>query len=93
MKAVLPAQLLRSLPSAACQIFLAVIVEELVSIIGEWAQANRIEQFFADAERRAEKLDEGEMLTLLDRLRRARELVGSADALEHFLKWKSPEER
>jgi hypothetical protein len=25
--------------------------------------------------------------------RRARELIGSIDALEHFLKWKSPEER
>lgn len=67
--------------------------EELMSIIDEWAQVNRIEQFFADVAQRAEKFDEGAKLKLLDRLRRARELMGSADAVEHFLKWKSPEER
>jgi len=30
---------------------------------------------------------------LLERLRLARELIGSVDALEHFMSWKSPEER
>jgi hypothetical protein len=67
--------------------------EELIRIIGEWAQANRINQFFADVVQRAEKLDGGAKFKLLDRLRRAHELIGSIDALEHFLKWKSPEER
>jgi hypothetical protein len=66
---------------------------ELIGIIDEWAHVNRIEQFFADVAQRAEKFDEGAKLKLLDRLRRARELMGSTDALEHFLKWKSPEER
>ena len=30
---------------------------------------------------------------LLDRLKRARELIGTVDALDHFMIWKSPEER
>jgi len=67
--------------------------EDLLRIIDRWAQSNKIEQFFADAERRAENLEGDERIKLSDQLRRARELIGSTDALEHFLNWKSPEER
>lgn len=67
--------------------------EDLIRIIDRWAQSNRIELFFADAERRVANLEGDEKLRLSDRLRRARELIGSTDALEHFLDWKSPEER
>ncbi len=38
-------------------------------------------------------LNEEERDRLLERLRLARELVGSIDALDHFLQWRSPEER
>jgi hypothetical protein len=55
--------------------------------------ANRIEQFFADIERRADELSHGERVQLLDRLKRVRELIGAADALDHFIAWKAPEER
>lgn len=67
--------------------------EDLLRIIDRWDRSNKIEQFFADVERRAENLEGDERIKLSDRLRRARELIGSTDALEHFLNWKSPEER
>jgi hypothetical protein len=38
-------------------------------------------------------LGDEERLKLLDRLRRAREMIGSIDALEHFMAWQAPEER
>jgi len=67
--------------------------EELLQIIDRWGRANRIEQFFRDAEQRAAGLGDEERLRLLDRLKLAREMVGSVDALEHFLAWRSPDER
>jgi len=67
--------------------------DEIFQIISEWGKANQIEQFFRDAEQQAASLGDEEKVRLLERLRLARELVGSIDALDHFLKWKSPEER
>ena len=67
--------------------------EELHHIIDPWAESKRLEQFFADAERRVADLDADERLRMLDRLKSARELIGSVDALERFRSWKSPEER
>lgn len=67
--------------------------QDLGEIIERWAEVNRIAQFFSEAERRAADLGDEERLDLLERLRRARKLIGSIDALEHFMAWKSPEER
>lgn len=67
--------------------------EDLLRIIDGWAKSNRIEQFFLDAERRAAYLSGNERLKILERLKRARELVGSVDALDHFMAWRSPDER
>lgn len=67
--------------------------KDLDHIIDRWAEANRIAQFFSEAERRAADLGDEERLKLLERLRRAREMIGSTDALEHFMAWRSPEER
>ena len=67
--------------------------EELHHIIDLWAESKRLEQFFADAERRIADLDSDERLRMLDRLKSARELIGSVDALERLRSWKSPEER
>ena len=66
---------------------------ELLQIIDGWAKSNRIEQFFQDAELRAANLSDSERLKILERLKRARELVGSVDALDHFMAWRSPDER
>jgi hypothetical protein len=67
--------------------------EELLHIIDRWAEAKRLEQFFADAESRAAGLEADGRSRILDRLKRARQLIGSVDALERFRSWKSTEER
>lgn len=66
---------------------------ELAAIIERWAEAKRVEAFFEDAARRAASLADAESTALLERLNRARELLGSVDALERFRSWKTPEER
>jgi hypothetical protein len=67
--------------------------EELLQIIDRWGRANRIDQFFRDAEQRAAGLSDDERLRLLERLKLARQMVGSVDALDRFLAWRSPDER
>ena len=67
--------------------------EELFQIIERWGTASRIEQFFRDAERRAAGLGEEDRARLLERLKLAREMIGSVDALDRFLAWRSPDER
>ena len=66
---------------------------DLLQIIAGWAEANRIEQFFQDAERRADDMEGDEKIKMLERLKLARELVGSIDALDHFMTWRPPDER
>jgi hypothetical protein len=67
--------------------------EELSNIIHAWAEAKRIEEFFADAERRAADLCDDEKRIVLERLKLARKMVGSIDALQQFGTWKAPSER
>jgi hypothetical protein len=67
--------------------------EDLLRIINVWAESNRIEQFFLDAERRTADLSDNERPRMLELLERARKLIGSVDALDHFMAWKSPDER
>ncbi len=67
--------------------------DDLYRIIERWAEANRIEQFFSDALHKAALLNAEERDRLMERLRKAREIIGSANALDHFLAWKAPEER
>jgi hypothetical protein len=67
--------------------------EDLLRIIGRWAESNRIEQFFKDIELRAADLNDLEKCKIHERLKLARNLIGSADALDHFRGWRSPDER
>ena len=67
--------------------------EELFQIIDAWAEANRIEEFFHDIEKKAVILSENERLRISERLKLARKLIGSVDALDYFINWRSPEER
>ena len=67
--------------------------EELLEIIEMWTTSKRLVEFFADAERRLEDLPEDLRVQTMERLQRARKLIGSADALERFQSWKAPEER
>lgn len=66
---------------------------QLHEIIDAWGEAKRAEEFFKDAEQRLEGLSDEDRVTLLDRLKRARELLGGIDALERFKAWKAPEEQ
>ena len=67
--------------------------EDLLHVIDAWAEAKRLEEFFADAQRRAQDLPDEERERTIERLRRARTLIGSTDALERFSAWRAPEER
>lgn len=67
--------------------------EELFQIIDAWAEANRIEKFFHDIEKRAVALSENERFRISERLTLARKLIGSVDALDYFINWRSPEGR
>lgn len=67
--------------------------DELSEIIKAWAKAKRIEEFFADVERRIADLEAEEKATILERLTLARKMVDSTDALKWLESWKTPEER
>ena len=66
---------------------------DLIKIIEYWAESKRIEAFFQDAERKAAELGESERLKIMERLKLARELIGSVEALDYFSVWRSPDER
>lgn len=67
--------------------------EHLFAIIERWGVAKQVEGFFEDAERRAAGLGESDKNDILERLRRARELLGGDDALQRFRAWRAPDER
>ena len=67
--------------------------EELSEIIKAWAKAKRIEDFFADVERRITNLEDEEKASVLERLALARKMVDTTDALKWLTSWKTPEER
>ena len=67
--------------------------DELFSIIESWAEAKRIDEFFKDAQLRANDLSDEDRQVIEDRLTGARKLLGTLDALERFKEWKSPDER
>jgi hypothetical protein len=67
--------------------------EELFAIIEAWAVAKRIEEFFEDVARRSPSVDREDGRALLDRVQRARQMLGGTDALSRFRNWKPPEER
>lgn len=65
----------------------------MLEIIDAWAAAKRLDEFFADAERWAQDLPEEQRERPIERLRWARGLIGSTDALQRFDAWQAPEER
>jgi len=67
--------------------------EQLFSIIEDWGVAKRVETFFEDAERRIASLPGEERERSINRIHRARELLGGVDALQRFRDWRAPEER
>ncbi len=67
--------------------------EQLLEIVQAWALARNIEDFFEDAQRRASSITGDEQRNVLERVNRARELLGGTDTLKRFGAWRSPEDR
>ncbi|NAT75990.1 hypothetical protein HKX68_03150 [Dickeya dadantii] len=66
---------------------------ELKSIIAQWAEDKRLEQFFYEAEMDAAMLDNQQKIQVMERLQLARQFLSDDTAIERLLKWKTPEER
>lgn len=66
---------------------------ELKSIMAQWAEDKRMEQFFCEAELDAADLDEQQKVQIMERLQLARQFLSEDTAVERLLKWKTPQER
>ena len=67
--------------------------EHLDQVIQQWSNVVSIERFLAGVEQRAAELPETDRERVLERLKLAREFLGSQDPLDFFLSWKTPTER
>jgi len=67
--------------------------DQLEQVIQAWSKVVSLEQFFRGVEDRAKPLSEVERKSVLDRLRLAREFVGSQNPLDFFRAWQTPGER
>jgi hypothetical protein len=66
---------------------------QLVQIIQAWADVVNVERFLQGVHDRAAALPGDERDAVLERLKLAREFLGSQDPLDFFLAWKTPLER
>ncbi|HGW6105270.1 TPA: hypothetical protein ACNIQM_003450 [Citrobacter werkmanii] len=66
---------------------------ELKSIMAQWVEDKRIEQFFHEAELGVAMLDEQQKVLVMERLQLARQFLLVDSAVERLLKWKVPQER
>jgi hypothetical protein len=64
--------------------------DRLETVIQTWAKVNSIQTFFDDIERSAQKLGYEEQKVIMERLAKAKELIGDLDALKHFEGWEPP---
>ncbi|MCL6747026.1 hypothetical protein [Kosakonia sp. R1.Fl] len=65
---------------------------ELKSIMAQWTEDKRLEQFFREAEQDAASLDEQQKGVVMERLQLARQFVSGDRAVQRLLKWKTPQE-
>ena len=68
-------------------------LEELRAIAKAWQDADAFEAFFDEIHRRGDNMDPGARAELESRIASARDLLGSADAIQRFLKWRPPSAR
>ncbi|EPZ8126481.1 hypothetical protein ACXV6R_004415 [Yersinia enterocolitica] len=66
---------------------------ELKSIMVQWAEDKRLEQFFHEAESDTATLDVEQKVQVMERLQLARQFLSEDTAIERLLKWKTPQER
>jgi hypothetical protein len=67
--------------------------DQLEQVIQAWSKVVSLEQFFQGVEHRAQTLPDAERQAVLERLRLAREFIGTQDPLDFFRGWKTPLER
>ncbi len=67
--------------------------EHLRQIIQQWSNVMNVERFLAGVEQRAAESPECDRGQVLERLKLAREFLGTQDPLDFFLSWKTPVER
>ena len=67
--------------------------EHLGQVIQQWSNVMSVERFLAGVEQRAAELPETDRAPVLERLKLAREFLGTQDPLDFFLSWKTPNER
>ncbi|RWB73574.1 hypothetical protein [Mesorhizobium sp.] len=67
--------------------------DHLGKVIQQWSHVMSIERFLAGVEHRAHELPAGDSGAVLERLRLARDFLGTQDPLDFFRSWKTPEER
>lgn len=67
--------------------------EQLEQVIQAWSKVFSLELFFRGIEDRTQSLPESERQCVLDRLRLAREFVGTQNPLDFFRAWQTPIER
>jgi len=67
--------------------------EHLAQIIQQWANTRSISQFLDGVEQSTDNLPETEKNQINERLKLAREFLGTVDPLDFFLSWKTPIER
>lgn len=66
---------------------------DLLRAISSWDEVRRIVDFFDEVQREVAQLGGEQRTLMLDRLNRARQLVGGVDGLEVLRNWRAPEER
>ncbi len=67
--------------------------EHLGQVIQQWSRVMAIEQFLEAIEQRSAELSQADRESILQRLKMAREFLGSQDPLDFFRSWKTPKER
>lgn len=67
--------------------------DELRRIMSAWVEARDREAFFAEIEKKCEGVSSDLREQIVGRLEQGRTLLSSADVLEQFVRWRSPEER
>ena len=66
--------------------------EALGQVIQQWADRMAVERFLDELSRSIDQLPEEERAPMLDRLRLAKEFMGTVDPLEFFREWRTPPE-
>lgn len=67
--------------------------DQLLSLIDEWALARRIDEFLVSVSNGIDAHGPPERAELEVKLEKARQMLTSRDALQHFELWKPPEQR